>query len=127
VSGRGTTSEDRELAVPGRWEGERECHLTTVGRRTGRPHEVEVWFVVHEGRLYVLSGRGEQADYVKNLGADPDVRVRVAGDEREATARVLQDGGAHPARRAWEAKYPGWGAADGTLIEVALAGGPGHG
>jgi deazaflavin-dependent oxidoreductase (nitroreductase family) len=83
-----------------------------------------VWFVVHEGRLYVLSGRGEEADYVKNLGANPKVRVRVAGDEREATARVLHDdGGAHPARRAWEDKYPGWGAADGTLIEVALAGG----
>ena len=36
--------------------GEAVCYLTTRGRRTGRPHEIEIWFGVADGRLYMLSG-----------------------------------------------------------------------
>ena len=38
------------------------CYLTTVGRRTGRSHEVEIWFGVVDDTLYLISGNGPGAD-----------------------------------------------------------------
>jgi hypothetical protein len=47
--------------------GEDYCYLTTKGRVSGRPHEIEIWFGVHGNTLYLLSGGGEESDWVKNL------------------------------------------------------------
>src|SRR5215208_1099137 len=57
------------------------CYLTTTGRLTGRPHEIEIWFaLVPERRaLYMLSGGGDRSDWVKNLRRYPDVEVRIGG------------------------------------------------
>lgn len=69
------------------------CYVTTTGRRTGRPHTIEIWFGRAGTTLYVLSGGRERADWVRNLLADPHVRVRVGdGDEVDAAARVLDAG-----------------------------------
>lgn len=116
------------VAAPEHWEHEQYCYLTTTGRRTGEPHEIEIWFAVEDGRIYLLSGRGERADWVKNLRLEPRVTVRVGGDIREAIARVIDDGGGHPARRSLAAKYRGWEegqpltgwAVEAVLVEVSL-------
>jgi deazaflavin-dependent oxidoreductase (nitroreductase family) len=65
------------------------CYLRTVGRRTGRPHEIEIWFVLRGQTMYLLSGGGDRSDWVRNLLADPHVVVRI-GDERfTGTARIV--------------------------------------
>lgn len=66
--------------------------MTTTGRVTGRPHEIEIWFGVGpEGRtLYMLSG-SKRFDWVKNLRRDPRVTVRVAREWSEGRARVVED------------------------------------
>ena len=30
------------------------CYLTTKGRRTGRPHRIEIWFVAHADAAYLM-------------------------------------------------------------------------
>jgi deazaflavin-dependent oxidoreductase (nitroreductase family) len=67
------------------------CYLTTTGRVTGRPHEIEIWFALHDDTLFVLSGGGERSDWVRNLIRDPHVSVRIGDDVRETTARVVTD------------------------------------
>jgi deazaflavin-dependent oxidoreductase (nitroreductase family) len=69
------------------------CYLTTVGRVTGRPHEIEIWFsLVPETRtLYMLAGGGGRSDWVKNLRREPAVTVRIAGEELKGTARVVEE------------------------------------
>jgi hypothetical protein len=52
---------------PTRWAGEPYAYLTTVGRRTGRFHRIEIWFAVQDGRMYLLSGGRERSDWVRNL------------------------------------------------------------
>ena len=96
------------VAVPEWWADEQYCYLTTRGRVTGRLHEIEIWFGVHEGRVYMISGGGERADWVKNLQAGPGVKSRVGEDEREARAHLVKDGGEHPACQVLAAKYQGW-------------------
>jgi deazaflavin-dependent oxidoreductase (nitroreductase family) len=68
------------------------CYLTTRGRISGRPHEIEIWFAVDGRTLYLLSGGGDRSDWVRNLRADPSVTVRLRDTTYEAAARVVEAG-----------------------------------
>ena len=67
------------------------CYLTTTGRITGNPHEIEIWFGLNNNSLYLLSGGMERSDWVKNLLKNPSVTVRIAKYTFEASARIVQD------------------------------------
>ncbi|HYU39948.1 MAG TPA: nitroreductase family deazaflavin-dependent oxidoreductase [Acidimicrobiia bacterium] len=67
------------------------CYLTTQGRRTGRPHEIEIWFAQDGSTLYLLSGGRDRSDWVRNLRVDPAVTVRLRDTSHEARARVVDD------------------------------------
>src|SRR5436190_22171588 len=74
---------------PERWAREPFLYLTTVGRRTGRPHRIEIWFAAHDGRLYMLAGGRERADWVRNLQANPRVTIELGDETRVGVAHVL--------------------------------------
>ena len=71
--------------------GENYCYLTTTGRVTGRPHEIEIWFAIEELTLYMLSGGSDRSDWVKNLQRTPEVTVRIADECFKGHARVVED------------------------------------
>lgn len=73
------------------FEQEDYCYLTTRGRVTGKPHEIEIWFVAHEGAIYLMSGGGTNSDWVKNLLKEPQVTLRIAGQTFAALASILND------------------------------------
>ncbi len=75
-----------------RWASAPYAYLTTVGRRTGRPHRIEIWFGVQDGRLYLLSGGRERSDWVRNLQANARVTIELGDETRIGVARVLQPG-----------------------------------
>jgi deazaflavin-dependent oxidoreductase (nitroreductase family) len=94
-------------------------YLTTVGRRTGLPREIEIWFVVWCERLYLFAETREAAGWVKNIRRNPNVAVRIGEWSGCATARVLDR---HTDRKLWDQvaavalrKY-GWG--DGLPVEI---------
>jgi deazaflavin-dependent oxidoreductase (nitroreductase family) len=64
------------------------CYLTTTGRRTGQPHEIEIWFSMDGATLHLISGDGEASDWVRNLQADPVASVRLAGVTHPVKGRV---------------------------------------
>ncbi len=72
--------------------GESFCYLTTVGRRTGRPHEIEIWFAAAPGgeTLYMLSGNRDRSDWVRNIKKNPEVSIRIADKTFEGRARVIE-------------------------------------
>ena len=55
-------------------------HLTTKGRKTGRPHTVELWFATDEGKVY-LSHEGEETDWMKNLKQNGEVSFEIGGEK----------------------------------------------
>lgn len=67
------------------------CYLTTRGRKTGKPHEIEIWFSVVDNTVYLLSGGGGESDWVKNLRVAPEVTVRIGKFIFTATARIVRD------------------------------------
>lgn len=103
------------------------CYLTTTGRRTHRPHEIEIWFARQGQTLYLLSGGRDRSDWVRNLQRDPSVSVRIGTSTYHATARVVAPGTDEDgvARRLVVEKYQpsadedltGWGR---TALPVAL-------
>jgi deazaflavin-dependent oxidoreductase (nitroreductase family) len=98
-------------------------YLTTTGRRSGQPRQIEIWFTEHAGRYYLVAEHGEQASWVRNLRIDPRVIVRVGERVFSASARIVDaatDSGLRDdVRRRSERKY-GWG--EGLVIELSPAG-----
>jgi len=68
------------------------CDVTTVGRISGRPYRIEIWFAHHNGTAYLLSGGGDRSDWVRNLIANPAVTVDVAGVSLTGSGRVVEAG-----------------------------------
>jgi deazaflavin-dependent oxidoreductase (nitroreductase family) len=67
------------------------CDIVTTGRVTGNPHEIEIWFGVLDGAMYLISGNGPGADWYRNMLADPEVLVKFSDRERTGTARDVTD------------------------------------
>ena len=65
------------------------AYLTTVGRITGEPREIEIWFDAVGDTAYLLSGGRDRSDWVKNLKREPRVRLRIGDREFAGVARVV--------------------------------------
>ena len=65
------------------------CYLTTTGRITGRPHEIEMWFALEGETLYMLSGGRTRSDWVKNILRTPEVTVRIDGEHFDGRGRIV--------------------------------------
>jgi len=97
-------------------------YLTTTGRRTGLPREIEIWFTRRDDCYYLVAETGERAQWVRNLCAEPRVRWRIGARTYAGRARVVdrvrEATLATTVRtRSW-AKY-GWG--DGLIVELRAA------
>jgi deazaflavin-dependent oxidoreductase (nitroreductase family) len=66
-------------------------YLTTIGRRTGLPREIEIWFVTRGGSFYVFAEGFHRAQWVKNIARNPWVQVRVGDQTLEAAAQALDE------------------------------------
>jgi deazaflavin-dependent oxidoreductase (nitroreductase family) len=94
------------------------CYLTTTGRVTGRPHEIEIWFGLQGNTLYLLSGNSN-SDWSKNLRKHPAVTVRIGEHTFQGMARLVQEPAEdHTARYLLAEKYQEWEAGR-TLSEWA--------
>ncbi|MFF0370662.1 MULTISPECIES: nitroreductase/quinone reductase family protein [unclassified Micromonospora] len=78
-----------KLPIPG------DALLETTGRRTGRPRYTPVCDGLDGDIFWLVSQRGRRADWVRNVEADPRVRVKVGGGPRArwraGTARMVED------------------------------------
>lgn len=82
------------------------CYLTTTGRRSGRPHRIEIWYAADGDTLYLLAGGGRSSDWVQNLDADPAVSVELDGQDRVGHGEIVEAGDrAERARTLVFAKY----------------------
>ena len=94
-------------------------YLTTTGRISGNPHEIEIWYVEHEGCYYLISEKREAAHWVQNIGADPAVRFRLGEVTVAAVASVPDYANLIAAVKAkMDAKH-GW--SNGLVVEIRPA------
>jgi deazaflavin-dependent oxidoreductase (nitroreductase family) len=65
--------------------------LETIGRRSGRPRRVPVTRMLDGDTLWIVTEHGRRAAYVRNIEANPRVRVRAGRRWRTGSATVLAD------------------------------------
>jgi len=88
-------------------KNEKLIYLTTFGRKSGKPHTVELWFASHNGRIF-LSHEGELTDWMKNLKSNMRVGVRIGSVKFDANATIASDAEPREAgKRALYEKYYG--------------------
>lgn len=90
--------------------------LETTGRRTGLPRRTPVGDGLVGDTFWLIAVHGGQADYVRNLLAQPRVRVKVGGSWRVGHAVVLPDDDARA--RSYELPHQ-WDKAIGRLVGTA--------
>jgi deazaflavin-dependent oxidoreductase (nitroreductase family) len=66
------------------------CRLTTTGRKSGEPRSVTIWFVLDGPTLY-LAGSAAMPHWCKNLAANGEIGVEIAGEHFRGSARVVED------------------------------------
>ena len=68
------------------------CYVTTTGRRSGKPHRIEIWFAADPvvDTIFLLSGGRERADWVRNLVASPGCTVEIGSSRFAGDARVIE-------------------------------------
>jgi deazaflavin-dependent oxidoreductase (nitroreductase family) len=65
--------------------------LETRGRRSGQRRAIPLGNGLRGETFWIVTEHGRHADYVKNIEADPRVRVKAGGRWRTGTAHVLYD------------------------------------
>lgn len=93
--------------------------LTTIGRKSGQPRTVTVWFVVADRRrIHVQHSSRAPAQWYRNLLVSPAVKLDFGDGPMEARARAVTDPAEIEAilrrvrrkyRMAWLFRLLGWG------------------
>jgi len=73
--------------------------LETTGRKTGKPRRNPVGNGLDGDTFWIVSEHGHNAAYVRNIKANPNVRLRVGGRWRNGVAHVLEDDDARARQR----------------------------
>ena len=69
--------------------------LETTGRKSGEPRRTPLGGKLVAGQFWFVSEFGEQSQYVRNIKANPRVRVRLRGKWRSGTAHLVPDDDPH--------------------------------
>ena len=79
------TALERGVRIPGY------SVIETIGRKSGLPRRTPVGDGLDGDTFWIVAEHGRRAAYVRNLEANPRVRVRVRGKWRSGSALTLPD------------------------------------
>lgn len=65
--------------------------ITVIGRTSGRPILLPIWFTLDGNTLYLISVKGSDTEWYKNLRKTPTIRVSAHGKTVTASAHVYTD------------------------------------
>ena len=74
--------------------GKQTTILTHYGRKTGKPHQVTIWFVLDHDKFYIGTASVNR-QWVRNVQKTPKVRLSITGEMFEGNARFLTDRAEH--------------------------------
>jgi deazaflavin-dependent oxidoreductase (nitroreductase family) len=94
-------------------------YLTTLGWKSGKEHRIEIWFVEHNKRYYIISERREDAHWVQNIKHNPKVSFSINDNLFKGTARIVdqekESGLAEEVSKLMNTKYK-W--SQGLIVEL---------
>ena len=92
-------------------------YLVTTGWKTGRRHRIEIWFVEHDNRYYVMSEDRAHAHWVQNITHNSQISFSAGGETFAGSGRVIEskDRATAEVKKLMKAKY-GWD--EGLIVEL---------
>ena len=93
-------------------------YLDTKGRKTGKMHEIEIWFATYDGNYYVVSKLGERSNWVENIKHDKSAAFRVGDKVFKGTARIMADKNSELSSRGSNLMDDKHGWCNGSIIEL---------
>ena len=73
--------------------------LETTGRKSGQPRRTPVGKAIEGDTLWIVAEHGRKAGYVRNIEANPRVRVKVGRKWRDGTAKAMPEDDARARQR----------------------------
>jgi deazaflavin-dependent oxidoreductase (nitroreductase family) len=86
--------ESTELARLRRVAGKQTTRLTHYGRKTGKPYEVTIWFVLDGDKLYIGTANVNR-QWVRNVQKTPRINLSMGDESFSGTVRFLTDRAEH--------------------------------
>ena len=86
--------ESTELVRLRRVAEKQTTRLTHYGRKTGKPDEVTIWFVLDDDKLY-LGTANVNRQCVRNVQKTPNITLSMGGETFDGNARFLTDRAEH--------------------------------
>jgi deazaflavin-dependent oxidoreductase (nitroreductase family) len=100
-------------------EDEQFLYLTTTGWKTGRPHQVEIWFVRREGKFYLVSEQELRSHWAQNIRRQPLISFRVGQSNFKGSGRpVDREKEADLAQAVSELMNKKYGWSTGLIVEL---------
>ena len=64
--------------------------LTHYGRKSGKPYDVTIWYVVDGDRMYLVSANADR-NWVRNVKVRPGVSFKIGGQAFSGDVRAITD------------------------------------
>ena len=74
--------------------GRQTLTLTHCGRKSGKPYDVTIWFVVDGDKVYIGTANVNR-QWVRNVQKTPRVKLSIGAETFDGTARFLTDRAEH--------------------------------
>lgn len=68
-----------------------EAVIETIGRRSGKPRQTPFGGRLEGSTFWVVTEYGRQSNYVRNIEANPRVRLQIKGEWHSGTAFLMPD------------------------------------
>jgi deazaflavin-dependent oxidoreductase (nitroreductase family) len=95
-------------------------YLSILGWKTGKKHKIEIWFVEHGRRYYIVSEHEYKAHWVQNILVNPQVSFSVGNAFFQGTASIVdQDKESSLAAQISTLMNEKYGWSKGVFVEVA--------
>jgi deazaflavin-dependent oxidoreductase (nitroreductase family) len=88
-------------------------YLTTRGWKTSKQHRIEIWFVEHNNKYYIISERKNNAHWIKNILHNPKVSFNINSETQRGCARIVNNN--ENVSNLMNKKY-GW--SNGLIVEL---------
>ena len=83
-------SKSAQLTRSKRVAGRQTTTLTHYGRKSGKPYEVTIWFVLEGDKVY-LGTANVNRQWVRNVQKTPNVRLSIGGETFDGTAHFFAE------------------------------------
>jgi hypothetical protein len=93
-----------DLKIKQALTSEKVIDISTIGRKTGKLHRIEIWFHNVEGKVYITGSPGER-DWYQNMLARPEFTFHLKQSvhaDLDAIAKPIRD---EDSRREWFSRY----------------------